>query len=559
MTTINEGPLFRTKHCQADDKLPTRLVINHVNPKLAKGERMKLVVEVDPLLNESRQLTSEELKTLRITEMGKDPVYLEALMEKETIEVPFAKYFSPEETLKDLGLGEKLGEIQKILANNNFREFLRSVQHSSHESKRGTVYDGGVMAEQGNQVNGLGLCRAALNNNPNNLDHQFDLQHLNVMFAELSDTLVRAGFGNETANSVDRFWAANAAVTPGSPSNHYWSHGQFNYTKIEDKAKNSLGKKGHVHVDQHDVPTLFSFVFFLSTFPEDYFPGRFTIMDAGLMCSASPFGVLLFSGRHPHCGSGNGWYRDDMVNNSPLRYRRPANVNYPDSLDLSEYSSMRINAILYPNHQAMAPTCVTSKYLKPEMLNADNLDVLLRVFGTRANWYQWRMRFHIKEDMTEQERSEVDPHEVVSKFGWVEDGVQHFPDLEVAKMALEWSGKTDTDSIKLHKLYIASNCGDRLPKDPNAPIDPRLARERVRKSAKKNGGLRVQCTHIGKTGRCKNTYWISPGSETGCRYHPMDSGRAISEEKDEAENGMELEGMEDDELMDETADMESMG
>jgi len=514
---INKGPLFRTEICQANNDLPTRLVVTHMFPKLAKHERMKLVHDVHPLLHESRALTSAELKMLKITEMGRLPVYLKANMGEEIVEVPFARYFSPEETLKDLGLQTDLANLQKTIACNQFREFLRKVQHTGHHTRRGTVYDSAVSVQQGNQQGGIYLCRAALDKTANYAKHHLEIQRLNTVFAKVSDILLRAAFGEDVARGNDRMWAANASITPGSVSNHIWTHCQINYSKLEDEGKQSLGKKGEVHVDQHDVPTSLSFVFFLSSFPENYFPGRFIIKDAGLICSSATFGVLLFSGRHPHCGTGEGPASHPQV--SPLCDHRPINVESPDNLDPKLCSTMRINAILYPNKQAWSEKCITSMYMNTDMLNPENLDILLRVFGTPENWYQWRMRYHIKEEMTETERMEVAAQEVVAKFGWEEHGVMHFPDVEVAELALKWSGKKDDKADRLYSLYLASNCGDRLPRHPEVPDDARLIRERARKEAKKNCGQKVQCPYIRKNGRCQIKYWLTPGFENGCQIH----------------------------------------
>ena len=130
-------------------------------------------------------------------------------------------------------------------------------------------------------------------------------------------------------------------------------------------------------------------LFMTERLPEDYYPGRFTITGPGLTCLGRRFGILAFSARYGHSGSGLGKLLEDLPLDTPVR-----NIvdNYIEALELDdgEHAEHRVNIVTYCRQDAMR---TRTHEFHEDLFDAEKLT---GAFGTMRNAKAWQMRFTYK-------------------------------------------------------------------------------------------------------------------------------------------------------------------
>ncbi|KAN0089969.1 hypothetical protein V8E51_018548 [Hyaloscypha variabilis] len=237
-------------------------------------------------------------------------------------------------------------------------------------------------------------------------------------------------------------WAAEASLTMGE-DNFNISSIQVNFSRLDEAMENGIKGKAHIHIDKNDDPKRLSLVLFLSKFPKDVFPGRFNITSAGLTCSAETFGALVFTGKHPHCGSGVGRYPDDLSPDSNLRATLPEGLEYPE-LEEEDYPDMRISAIIYPRRDCMRQGTTRLRKLTEE--------AALGAFITRRG-----------------QREFENVEELQQMFSWEDDdGIVAYPRSWLIDLAQQYRGKTIQELEDRHEASLYISFGDRIPRQEEA-------------------------------------------------------------------------------------------
>lgn len=248
-----------------------------------------------------------------------------------------------------------------------------------------------------------------------------------------------------------KHWATNASFTCGHHNNHDCTSAQINYVAETANMKDSLKCKANVHVDPNDVPARFTVLPFLNTTTNAVCDGILNLMSARLSCSGQTMGVLVFSGRQPHAGSGFGPIEPGF----DLRTMDKSNCA-PQQMYQTLPPSFFKGRISVPIYPKLDDIKARAKALAKELWT----ESALTVFGTRRNHAEWKMRLHIKENYDEIIANGVMADELCLRFGFEgENGGMQMPDRALAEMCLQYGGQKHSELEDIRKAALYAGCG----------------------------------------------------------------------------------------------------
>lgn len=221
----------------------------------------------------------------------------------------------------------------------------------------------------------------------------------------------------------------------------------------------TLTSRGDPHPDKNDEPGRRSIMYFVeSNTPEDFFPGRFNILSARLSCVAEEFSVLLLDARHPHFSSGRG-----MVSSSIEPSRRYRNTAGVPKLVGDQYVKGKFHTVCYCRQDSAR---ARFNEIHEEMF--DRLKGSLHM-GGEANWQEWRMLTHIKNNIEEiragnKAGERQTPEMFVEQFKWWNVDTQEwkYPPLRSAEVCIAKAGIEDSERAIERKVAMWPDCGTKV-------------------------------------------------------------------------------------------------
>ncbi|KAK0111028.1 hypothetical protein ONS95_001408 [Cadophora gregata] len=424
-------------------------------------ERRRRSQIVPTVLKQRRHLTKAELAAADYTLMGDKPHYMEVkLRSGKQVVLPFARYFDPV-GMQDIGVFDKLAEIQRMAFQTDFRPQLARISKAhnpSHEALKGTTYDLGATVQPGHGNDGIQLGGLAKTNDP-------EIKHLTSLVAQVGSCMVKNAFPptHSTAEIRERRWMVGASLTIGHKDNHEVTSIQINFSMLNQELVDAIKEVGKVHNDGKDDRPRFTALLFLPYFPKNHFPGRFLITTARLACTACPFSGLVFSGTHAHFATGMGAYDKSINIDSPLRYHRPAAIQYPKLPPEARYG--RVAIVAYPKR------CLVR--LNPRAMRAQDFEddvAALAHFCSQRNMQEFRLRAFVKMNPAALKDSPVTPDALIQKFSWVNDhGETEYPRRELATAALHYAlndmSTNDPEWKELNDAVEKISCGSSFPNE----------------------------------------------------------------------------------------------
>lgn len=418
----------------------------------------------------------------------------------------FARYLSPSETFS-AGLWPELSSTQRTLANKKCLVLLKKSQGgslTSHLKKRGTCFDLAFTSCPGG---------AGIQPGPMALQNDSEMTGLNATLISLYNKILDLAFPDREKEAFAQSWAAEGSLTIGE-DNVNVSSIQVNFSRLDEAMEKGLKCKAHIHIDKNDDPTRLSIVLFLSKFPKGVFPGRFNITSAGLTCSTETFGALVFTGRHPHCGSGVGRYPESLPSDSKLRVRLPDGIEYPE-LDDENYPDIRINTILYPRRDCMKQGTTPLRKLSDGKA--------LGAFVTQRAQREFEARQFIKRNIG----TDITIDELQKVFSWQNSKRETlYPRRWIIELALKYGGTRNQELADRHEATLVTGCGDKLPADDETKKKKAEDIERKKEGKQKrletalaNG--KVQCMQYiaRRKKQCEGHFYPKDGV-LGCKRHP---------------------------------------
>lgn len=398
------------------------------------SKRNKLTRDIPHPLNWPQLLTQQQLNDIDYIQMTDIPHYIRT--EGRRL-VPFARWFSPEET-HDLGLWTDLTELQKILSAKGFEEHLRKL-YGGNWSQRGRIYELGFVLVTGYHIVQPGLI--SKKNDP-------QVNRLNPLIAKVAKALLENAFPDRRKDLQHRLWTVNASFTIGSEDNEDFTGIQLNFSSVEQKLSDAIKGFGGLHIDSGDNPISYTAMFALSHLPPSVFPGRFNITSLRITCSTPPFAALVFKGIHPHLGTGVGEYPDTIDESSPLRIKLRDGLRYPELPPDTPYR--RILVIPFPKMALMT--------WKPQFLNEDvQAPNSLGYFGTKRAQVENHVKMFIRQYHSDR-KWEVE--QFMRHFSWVnESGATETPRIHVVQEALDLAGKEDPELQEYIDDIKSVSCG----------------------------------------------------------------------------------------------------
>lgn len=426
-------------------------------------ERRRRSQIVPTVLKQRRHLTVAELAAADYVLMGDKPHYMEVkLRGGKEIVLPFARYFDPVR-MQDIGVFDKLAEIQRMAFSTDFQPKLARVSkayNGSHEALKGTTYDLGATVQPGHGNDGIQLGGLAKTNDP-------EIKHLNTLVSQVGSCMIKNAFPSthSTAETRERRWIVDASLTIGHEDNHEVTSIQVNFSMLNQELVDAIKEVGKVHNDGKDDRPRFTALLFLPYFPKNHFPGRFLITTARLACTACPFSGMVFSGTHAHFATGMGAYDKSISPDSPLRYHRPAAISYPKLPPETKYG--RVAIVAYPKRFLMR--------LNPRAMRAEDFEddvAALAHFCSMRNMQEFRLRAFVK--MNSSTLQQATPDALIQKFSWVnEQGSTSYPRRELATAALHYAlnniGDNDPDWKELNEAVEKISCGSSFPNEVGKP------------------------------------------------------------------------------------------
>jgi hypothetical protein len=345
------------------------------------------------------------------------------------------------------------------------------------------------------------------------LQNDLEMTRLNATLISLYNKILELAFPGREKEAFAQSWAAEGSLTIGE-DNVNVSSIQVNFSRLDEAMEKGLKCKAHIHIDKNDDPTRLSIVLFLSKFPKDVFPGRFNITSAGLTCSAETFGALVFTGRHPHCGSGVGRYPESLPSDSKLRVQLPDGIEYPE-LDDENYPDIRINAILYPRRDCMKQGATPLRRLSDGKA--------LGAFVTQRAQREFEVRQFIKHNIG----TDITIDEIQKVFSWQNAKREAlYPRRWIIELALKYSGTRNQEMADRHEAALVTGCGDRLPADEETKKKKAEDVQRKNEGKKKRRETalakgKLQCMqYIARRKKLCEGYFYPKDGVLGCKRHP---------------------------------------
>ncbi|EHK97590.1 hypothetical protein GLAREA_12182 [Glarea lozoyensis ATCC 20868] len=472
---ISNDGMFTRQRIQTEGKPP--YWIHELKPTFEgqknSTRRLTLSRSVPDILNRRRLLTQRELDHEGYTEMTGLCHYIRT---KYGTLIPFAAVATPQD-MQEMGCWKDIQELRKMITHPDFEAQCKAWSKTKHPEQRGRSYD--RAATEGRYKRTVQLGSIACKMRPEN--YKFDA-HLSKTGARI----LKYKFPERNTDTLVRDWACNAAITIGHHDNQELNAIQLNSSSVSVEQDGDLSDDikqfGGLHIDGGDNPLAFTVMINLSNYPEDYFPGRFNITSVRLTCTLPAGSALVFSGRHPHFGTGGGVYEDSVLRdkNHPLRHRMPRYCE----LDLlpPENIYLRACGVMYPS---LRFTKARMDLINPEMIS----DQALAVFGTLQNLQEFRLRYFMRktfeelEDKTQFKRdpgyrterfewyNELDDQEI--GFGWInEKGTLEFPRRWIAQMVIDYIGKPDPDKDRQLAYHKEVRCGTFFRAQDSMPVGP---------------------------------------------------------------------------------------
>ncbi|KAH7381946.1 hypothetical protein BKA64DRAFT_764224 [Cadophora sp. MPI-SDFR-AT-0126] len=477
------------------------------------------------------------------------PVFAKAMAGRKVYELLEAQTFSPQQ-MHDLGLWEKLVELQSIILKPGMTDHLAGLETTQNRKRVGTMYNLTWSVEPNGKDGSIRPGVIAKKKDPG-------VMRMVQLISEISFELVKKADGAWTEEH-ERQWVKEASLTCGGGENKSVTSIQVNLTAIEkpdgivneedgegteeseggnlkqvdgdafmtgmdadaeysdetrisnftmaaDSTKTTdqimeetLKAKSHVHKDGHDERRNFSCILFLNHVPQDHFVGRFNITNFRLTCTCIPFSGLIFSANNPHGGSGFAPYEADLPLDSPLRFTPPPpnGVEYPRLSENAPYT--RCLTIAYSRQDCMRA--------RTKQLNASIVgDTGLGAFITRKAQANWMIRHAIRDGI---DIGVADPSvdDYLEKFSWVENGVNCYEDRKLVEDALALKGTDD----KEWKLMLKATAYAHIKQDQ--PSRYESPKQRKARQAREALGDDAYCTQITAQGtRCKA--WLAKNTD----------------------------------------------
>ncbi|KAG9246597.1 hypothetical protein BJ878DRAFT_560091 [Calycina marina] len=301
---------------------------------------------------------------------------------------PHAKLIPPKEA-QAFDFLNRLWAVQSLVLSQEMRDALKR-----SKNLRPCSYTIGFSVQPGHKDGGIQMSPTSKTGDP-------IVTKLLADPALLAHEMLIYGFPEAGSQLYKDYWTAEAALGLGTEENQ------------------------SVTTIQKDNEAGFSIVFFLSHLPSDHFPGRFVLPALRLACTTAPGSVLLFKGSALHFGVTPRPYSKDLLIDSPLRYRCPDGITYPEVPEGTPFQ--RLVLVNYLTRDLMSPP--EFRKLRDEVFTLASIGV----HGTLRNLYEWKMTYAIRNT-----RYIIDPAERwCEKFRWFDKGVAQYPRLEVAKQALD--------------------------------------------------------------------------------------------------------------------------
>jgi len=352
--------------------------------------------------------------------------------------VGHAKLITPIEA-QNHGFLSRLFDLQQLVMSKEVQLAL-----AKSKNKKPNTWTIGFSVQPGHQDGGIQIGPASKNGG-------------SIITKVLSDSAVLAhemlvyGFKETTSEVYDSYWIGEASIALGSEFNQSVTSLQINISEPAQNLgdENALGSAGKLHVDKADNEGGFSIVFFLSHLPEDYFPGRFVLPGPKIACTTAPGSTLIFKGSCLHFGVTPRPYPKDLPLDSLLRYRRPKDIVYPKLPDGTPYR--RIVLVNYPTRTLTSP--IFSK-LRDEVFTSD----ALCVFGTKANFQEWKMKFAIRNAPY----LNSDPDHWLERYSWEIAGERNYPRRSIAVKAIQIVVDKSSHKAAWNNIILANqsiSCG----------------------------------------------------------------------------------------------------
>ncbi len=496
--------------------------------KMKKADHMEIAAIFPDILNEPRDLTTEELDAVNFVALDRvnKPCRILSRAKNQEMEV-FGAYYCSEQKSRELGLEGPLWEIFEHVHRKDFQNMLKSAEHPEHKKRSPNKYEGAVSVIPGHQ--GVRGSRCATK-------YPAQMAPILAVIAKCRQKILEHACPEITDKESIYLeqWVHEAWLTFGHEDNKSATSCQFNYSGAFVDLKQALGNKGAFQTDGNDDCRCPTVMFMMENLPKEIYPGRFSIGGLGLTCSAKRFGTLVFSARYGHSGSAVARAAveaiDEVVAELPADSadRTFLQGQKRELLDPQTHDEQRVNIITYCRQDAMRA--------RPGEVDDNLLDAekSLGTFGTMRNAMEWKMRFLYKRDAAVRD---LDVDDLLEKFSWInEEGEQEQPARWIAqelchpKRSREAREKEWAD---LHKAALFSDSGNRVPGQELTPGGK--GREDVQRR-KIEGTRKMRCRWgRGTEKRCKGQFYLDKGRErdTRCWRHPYDRYPLAEGEDDE--------------------------
>jgi len=473
------------------------------HPNMLKKDRVVIAMAHQPSeLDLTRPWTAADEAASGFTHVNdQQHVYMRCKVGNQTIDHTHMKFVSAAQNIASGHLPDLI-EIQKYLLEKSWKKEALALQDNEKEylKSRGSTFDLTFSTEPGNKLGCIHVSKVA---KTNTAAHNDCVQRLiRVMTAILNEHLA----GEVALEHRQIRWAVNASITAGNEDNQWLSHIQLNVTELQQGLPASLKRAGHAYFDKNDEPSLWSVLLFLSHLPDNYHPGILAVYSTRVCCPCETYGAVVFTGTHPHSGSGKGPL--------PSNYSKPPKpahlLNIPPLPAHLPYT--RLHAVGYPrnNNIEARERQVNDELDQPSALGA---------FGTAQNWAEWKMRRYIKQNI---EVITPDPLYWCDRFAYYDNfGIIQTPRLFIAELCIQHADVAWLDHpehTKLHNAILAAGVGKKLPRDENAP--PKKPKNRQKKAPGGPPITKVQCDAMTSRGKqCKRMFTPKLDGNTKCGKH----------------------------------------
>ncbi|CAG8979700.1 hypothetical protein HYALB_00003931 [Hymenoscyphus albidus] len=361
------------------------------------NERNELSTYIPHPLRLNRLLSEEEMAAIDYTSMKDDlPFYIRPKHHTEPGNVknattvvtqknlvPYARYYSAIATEK-LGFHPIMAAFREKLTRPGTEKRFHSAVGARTVEAHGNVYDLGFTVQQ--EARNIQTSKVARLGDP-------EVRYLITDIIRIAMVLLEKAFPGRDSDIQTRSWLGNASIGIGHRDNTEFTSIQVNISELKSDLNSSLKDFGSLHMDATENPISFTASFCVSHLPENYFPGRFAITPARLMCLTAPFTALVFTANQPHIALAGGRYPKGLPHDSPLRYSPKVDLpelphdNCNKPFGVRDYR--RINVIPYPNIKMQE---YETHKLRDTVFDDDSL----LVWGSMRNKREFEMRHAIR-------------------------------------------------------------------------------------------------------------------------------------------------------------------